>query len=111
MRPPSLAADHGSGKLWRGLAKARLSAEREGGEPQTRSRELTRAGIFCPLASSAARSYLIATMNTSAGFPPVFFDSCFWPRPMNMASPVFQLVFVFPSTFSESEAGASAMTT
>ena len=42
--------------------------------------------------------YLMARMNTSAGFWPLFFDSCFTPRPMNSASPAFQLVLAgFPS--------------
>src|SRR4029077_9975851 len=56
--------------------------------------------------------YLMARMNTSAGFWPLFFDSCFTPRPMNSASPAFQLVLAgLPSSCSEMSAGARAITT
>jgi hypothetical protein len=48
----------------------------------------------------------------STGLPPVFFDSCLTPRPMNWASPRFQLVTAgLPSTASERFAAPSAITT
>ena len=56
--------------------------------------------------------YLIATITKSTGLPLVLADWCATPRPMNCASPRFQLVFAgLPSIESDICASLSAMTT
>lgn len=52
-------------------------------------------------AALANVNYLIATMITSSGLPPLFLDSCFMPRPMNSTSPRFHWVLALPSTFTD----------
>ena len=102
-----MAAFYRRARAHRGGAPVVIATDRH-----ARSAGALRLGWMTGVPVTGFLNYLMARMNTSAGFWPLFFDSCFTPRPMNSASPAFQLVLAgFPSSCSEMSAGARAITT